>query len=425
MGTSLSILIPTYRRARWLETLLRAIAADPAVISGGVTVLVSDNASPDHTVATVRFLQEELRPLDLRLKVQDENLGAIANIRWLVDAAVTEYVWLFGDDDQPRPGAIGYVLETLSRIQPAVLHVPYNNSPCPSALEPLASSRELLLRYHHWISFVTSCVVRRDALVRAMADAPTDNPWAPHIWYSIAGREKACAVVPQRLVSGGSTEISWADRFRLYMTTGVIDAFDAGFCLVVDEYEYGRLVDDRYRQYGAQDWEAAPIEELIAAVARFPTSRLMRQVLLRLARRHGRADAFAAVDAAVRAAGDVAVADELVADGERRYLIGDLAGAAGAFHAAIDVRPTDVVAWCDLGVVLNAQGQFPAGDAFDRALEIEPDHVDALLSRASWSMSRGLRGQAVHDAQRVLKLHPDDLQARGILATVGGTPSSA
>jgi glycosyltransferase involved in cell wall biosynthesis len=422
---SLSILIPTYGRARSLETLLRAISEDACVSSNGVPILVSDNASPDHTAETVRFLQDEFPSLDLRFHLQEENLGSVGNIAWLVENGPdTDYVWLIGDDDLPLPGAIGYVLESLGRGRPAVLHLPHRfhsggthtDSPCPSVLETFPSARELLLEYHHWLSFLSASVVQRSAMVEAVHDAPTENPWAPYIWYALAGRGRVCAVAPRQLVVGGG-EISWRDTFGLYVTTGMTDAFDAGLRLIVDEYTYGRIIDG-WQLFGAY-WDTVPIDDLIVLVTRFPTSRLLRRILTQLATRHGRWDALLTADLAARSTGDAVIADQLVADGERRYLAGDLNGAANCFRAAIGEHPGHADAWCDLGVVLNAHGHAEAGEAFDRALELEPGHLDALLNRSSWDLSHGLFAQAVDGARRLLTLQPDHEHARNILAAAG------
>src|SRR3954447_3936404 len=99
----LSVLIPTYCRAKDVEHLLRALAAQPAVAAVAVPILVSDNASTDCTAATVAGLQAELASTDLRLHVQPENLGAVENISWLArNAPESEYVWVIGDDDVPE-----------------------------------------------------------------------------------------------------------------------------------------------------------------------------------------------------------------------------------------------------------------------------------------------------------------------------------
>src|SRR3982751_5274134 len=101
----LSVLIPTYCRAGELEALLRALAAQPPVAAGEVPILVSDNASSDATADMVRGLQARLAGVDLRLHVQDTNVGPVENISWLAQHAPhAEYAWIIGDDDVPAAG---------------------------------------------------------------------------------------------------------------------------------------------------------------------------------------------------------------------------------------------------------------------------------------------------------------------------------
>lgn len=387
---SLSILIPTYNRCALLTELLERIAAEALASRVRMTVLVSDNASPDDTASTVKALRGELTSIDLRLHVQPHNIGSVPNIRWLVDnAPPTDYVWLFGDDDLPLPGSLGYVFETLAQVQPVLLHLPhrfesgdgsYADSPCPPALEEFGSGRELVLQYHHWITFISASVVKRIALTEAAADAPTESPWGPYIWYTLAGRAGSCAVAPRLCVSGRG-EIGWREQFRQYVTAEVASAYDEGFHLVFDESEYGRVLDGWYGTFGADHWEPAGVEAILTVVRRFPSSRALRALLWQLARRDGRLELLATVEDAVHAADDAAPAAALLCEGEQRYLDGDLAGAARLFQRAIELHPTSADAWTDLGVVMHALGNPGAGAAFDCALQIEPEHPEALLSR--------------------------------------------
>src|SRR3954454_22228758 len=111
----LSVLIPTYCRARELEELRRRLAAEAPVAAGEVPILVSDNASSDATAGMVRGLQGELAGLDLRLHVQDTNVGPVDNISWLArNAPESEYAWIIGDDDVPAAGAVQAILDILA-----------------------------------------------------------------------------------------------------------------------------------------------------------------------------------------------------------------------------------------------------------------------------------------------------------------------
>ncbi len=118
---SLSIVIPSYNRAAKLIRLLRNIEAEliDSNESGLIHVLLSDNASTDDTqskvssFATTKFELEYFR--------QERNIGFDGNVRFLYDAAETDYVWFFSDDDILLPGAIAMVQKGLAATEPEVL----------------------------------------------------------------------------------------------------------------------------------------------------------------------------------------------------------------------------------------------------------------------------------------------------------------
>jgi glycosyltransferase involved in cell wall biosynthesis len=389
----LSFLVPTYNREELLERTLRKLAADPGVLSYRVPVLVSDNASPDGTADLVRRLQAELPDFDLRLQVQPENLGA-GSLKWLVEHAPdTDYVWTLADDDWPAEGAVEEVVATLAAHPVDVLHLPHcwvnadgslqARSPAPGRLELFPSSRELFLQYTHWLSFISATVVRREALQRAAAEAPTTNNWQPHLWFTVAGRLGPCAVAPRMLVVGDGSGVSWSDKAVQILTRDVIEAYDEGFHLVVDEHEFGTTLDGRYAdQRFIELWARADLDLLAGAVRRFPTSAELRTMLWRLAQDAGRRDLYAVADEAAVAAGAAERADAHVREGEERFARGDVRGAVEAFNAALAERPTSADAWNDLGVALGWLGLDEAATAVQTALELDPEHADALANRA-------------------------------------------
>lgn len=423
----LSILIPTRNRAAWLELLIRTLAREPEASGGDIEIVVSDNASADDTPELIARFQADLPSLPVRLTVQPENLGLVGNLEWLVDAAAGEYVWLLGDDDRPEPGALAEILACLREVRPALLHLPHrfepmpdgpttHQSPCPDRLETFSSSRDLLLSYTHWLSFISATVVRRESLRDAIAATRNDNPWAPHIWFALAARDGISAVIPHRLLVGAG-EVSWRETYQRYMTTETVASYDDGLRLVLSPADFGEFLDERCRTGGAfEAWDAAPLDELVEVVRRFPTSRLLRKKLAERAHRRSRTDALAVVADAVEASGDTGTAAELVQVGEQRFVEGDAAAAHAAFTAALEIEPTHAEAWCDLGVVRAAQGRFDALLAFDTALELDPCHVGTLVNRAAWALARGYRVRARLDAERVLALDPGSDEARQLLA---------
>jgi tetratricopeptide (TPR) repeat protein len=261
-------------------------------------------------------------------------------------------------------------------------------------------------------------------MLQALENAPTESPWGPHIWFSIAGRDEMCAVPPRRLVHGGGS-VGWQSLKQVFFTTRLIEAFDEGFNLVVDEREYGRLLDHRYQVDWAEQWETAPLDELQAALERFPTSRMLRWKLGERTKRKPTEEVLELLRTSARDCGDDVVAKEMIAAGEEKFHDGDLRAAARILYRALVVDPSNVNGWCDLGVVWNALGRFEAVQAFERALTLDPEHCDTLLNRADWAMDRGLKGLAGSDAERVIAVEPDNESAHDILARTDWLPASA
>ena len=108
----LTICIPSYNRAALLGELLERIATElKDGLSDRVEVVVSDNASPDHTQAIAESYREHIqRFIYVR---QTENIGPDRNFLASVAAASGKYCWLMGDDDMPEPGGIARVLQVI------------------------------------------------------------------------------------------------------------------------------------------------------------------------------------------------------------------------------------------------------------------------------------------------------------------------
>lgn len=119
--SKLTILIPTYNRGLKLQRLLHLI--DSEIIASGVkeriSVLVSDNASPDETQSIGSSFSAN--NFSYKYFRQPKNLGFDGNVRFLYNQATTEYVWYFADDDIPLPGSIAKVLSALEEHKPDLL----------------------------------------------------------------------------------------------------------------------------------------------------------------------------------------------------------------------------------------------------------------------------------------------------------------
>ncbi len=111
MPPLVSIAVPTYNRAPLLRVMLEALLPQVAAAGDAVEVCLSDNASTDETPEVIRQAQA-LGPL--RYSRNRENLGPICNVHRVAnEMARGQFVWVLGDDDLVRPGAVARVVEAL------------------------------------------------------------------------------------------------------------------------------------------------------------------------------------------------------------------------------------------------------------------------------------------------------------------------
>ncbi len=106
----LSICIPTYNRSALLAELLDSIIAQQLP---EIEVVVSDDASPDDTVAVAETYRNRIERFTLM--EQPVNIGLDRNFLAVVEAATGDYIWLIGDDDLIEPGGARRVLDALER----------------------------------------------------------------------------------------------------------------------------------------------------------------------------------------------------------------------------------------------------------------------------------------------------------------------
>lgn len=106
----LSICVPTYNRSQYLLQTLEAFL--PQAMPHQIPIYVSDNGSTDNTIDMLSQFKKNHYPL-LFFKTNTGNLGIDRNIASAVSMASSCYVWLFGDDDVPRPGAVDRILSHL------------------------------------------------------------------------------------------------------------------------------------------------------------------------------------------------------------------------------------------------------------------------------------------------------------------------
>ena len=88
----ISIIIPTYNRADYLKSAIESILLQSYT---DFEIVISDNASTDHTEAVIKSFN------DARIKYyrNSENLGVVTNHNIAIEKCLGEYIHVFSDDD--------------------------------------------------------------------------------------------------------------------------------------------------------------------------------------------------------------------------------------------------------------------------------------------------------------------------------------
>jgi len=107
MERILTIAIPTFNRCQVLKQTLDSFIP---LLNSSVSLLVIDNCSTDGTQNVVQAAIEASPQHEIRYLRNKGNIGGGANIIRCIENAETEWVWLFGDDDEPTPNSVGAVL---------------------------------------------------------------------------------------------------------------------------------------------------------------------------------------------------------------------------------------------------------------------------------------------------------------------------
>ncbi|AXC11513.1 putative glycosyltransferase [Acidisarcina polymorpha] len=212
----LTIAIPTYNRSLYLARLLESLVPQ---LNGEsrVELIISDNASPDETPATMEEFR--LRGLVFRGIRNHENIGAEANFVQCFTQASGRYVWIVGDDDVILPRGVEVVLGLLASSEFDLVHL--RAAPIVAGAEPRAPTRQprieivhdpvtFALRTHVFLTFITSNIIDK----RRVSELP-HLPFTDIIgtglvqlsWtYTVLRHFRKGAVVHDCLVAGGGDE---------------------------------------------------------------------------------------------------------------------------------------------------------------------------------------------------------------------------
>ena len=117
----LTIAIPTFNRAPYLERCLAQIVKQTAAFEDKVELIVSDNCSTDQTEEVVnRYIAGGSR---INFLKNHQNLGPDGNFRKCFEAARGTYFLLFSDDDLLLDGALGRILSVIESSEYGVVYL--------------------------------------------------------------------------------------------------------------------------------------------------------------------------------------------------------------------------------------------------------------------------------------------------------------
>jgi len=193
---SLTVLLPTYNRAR---SLPRSIESVLAQTRRSFELLVSDNASDDDTQQVVEGYAT--RDARVRYHRQERNLGPIGNFNWLLGEARTEYVLMLADDDWLDADYLERCM-ALMEADPSLANVAgatrYYEGTAPRALvlntelmEEDGAARVVHYLAGSWSSAAFYGLMRRSAIVPAL---PIPNVMGAD-WLFVAGVAYAGKVI--------------------------------------------------------------------------------------------------------------------------------------------------------------------------------------------------------------------------------------
>ncbi len=105
--------------------------------------------------------------------------------------------------------------------------------------------------------------------------------------------------------------------------------------------------------------------------------------------------------------------DEILERGRSAMRARDFAGAAEAFQRAVDLRPDEVDAWFQLGLARSANDEGDAAiAAYRRVTEMDPRHAKARNNLGNVLFRRDAYEEALTWYTRALEIEPDYMLAR-------------
>ncbi len=260
MNPLLSLCIPTYGRPE----LLRETASEliRQARPHDIRIVISDNSEDERTAQVIDELRRGYP--QIAYARNEKNLGIDRNFLKVASMAATEFIWFFGDDDRPEPGAIDRVLHEVANAGDIEFFLVNSKPMSPDMQRELSDNLtgiradkvyrdcNIALREISWYStFVGAFVVRRDAWLSS-DPAPWLDTAFVHVgvmFDAMARRAFALKMIAQPLIGYRTGAATWSGNFlniQFVLWKRAIDrlpvAFDAASRQVAIESVIERFV---------------------------------------------------------------------------------------------------------------------------------------------------------------------------------------
>ena len=111
----LSITIPTWNRASFLDTSLSILLPQLIKYKEIIELIISDNCSTDNTKDVVESYIKQYNEFSIQLYEQTENTGYYGNFKKCRELANGTYFWLLSDNEFLNIGLIKYLVESINK----------------------------------------------------------------------------------------------------------------------------------------------------------------------------------------------------------------------------------------------------------------------------------------------------------------------
>lgn len=160
----LSILIPTYNRAKYLDNCLNSIFSQlNEELRDKIEVIVSDNASIDDTKEVMEKYSKN-KNIDYNYSSNFENLGPDRNFYKLVKEATGIFAWILGDNEYLESGSLKKIIKILEENNDSGVIYIYNRMKNKN-LEQFTSNK-FLEKVSYNITFISAVIWKKDFELR-------------------------------------------------------------------------------------------------------------------------------------------------------------------------------------------------------------------------------------------------------------------